>query len=277
MKIKMEAIKKNYFLPVILPVLLFVISIWSIGELETVVMYADDFHYWANAAFFAGYDWSSMIRHDFYYSYGYSILLAPLFLFSDNSIVLYKMAVIENIVMLEAMFVILYRIGRKIFPNIEKWIVLLLAFAACLYPSCVLFVNFTWAEMALYLVFVLIVYFYLQIGDTSQKSVFIVLGCLNVYIFMIHQRMMTALIVSFLIMFFLLLIRRISNNQFMSFLLPVISGMGIHMLIKRQIQKYLYTDYSTYGDSHAEELNQARLTLFAEIFMIVILTVIVIY
>lgn len=42
---------QNFYLPIILPVVLFLIYISSVDKLYSVIMHADDFHYWSNAAF----------------------------------------------------------------------------------------------------------------------------------------------------------------------------------------------------------------------------------
>lgn len=268
---------KQYYLPIILPIVLFVICCYNIGQLYTTVMYADDFHYWANAAFFAGYDWSGMVRHDFYYSYGYSLLLAPLFRITQDGVLLFRIAIVENVIMLEAMFFFLYKIGRKIFPTVKGPLLMLSAFASCLYPGCIVLVNVTMSEILLYLVFVILVCVYLKITDKTKIYPFIIIGYLSVYMFMIHQRMLTVVIVSMLLMLILWVKKRISNNQLVTYFLSTMSGLLIHSLIKKQVQNFLYVDYSTYYDSHLGDLASIRQNLFFQVAGILLVSSVLLY
>ena len=59
-----------------------IIIVWlcldKLDLLNGVRIMDDEYAYWGVGAYFAGYKWESM-RYSSYYSYGYGILLLPLF------------------------------------------------------------------------------------------------------------------------------------------------------------------------------------------------------
>lgn len=79
-----------------LALLVFIINIRHLGSIEFFTVLDDEFGYWGNAAYLAGLDWSGVISEIPYYSYGYSLLLVPLFFIFDNPIHMYKAAIILN-------------------------------------------------------------------------------------------------------------------------------------------------------------------------------------
>ena len=62
-------------------------------------IYADEFGYWSHAAHMAGQTWAGVMNGVSWYSFGYSFWLALSFLFSDRMIVMYRIAIILNVMM----------------------------------------------------------------------------------------------------------------------------------------------------------------------------------
>lgn len=54
---------------------------FGIGSIYGFSIFPDEFAYWAYAAGMSGYDWSDITSLGSYYSYGYSLVLFPVFLF----------------------------------------------------------------------------------------------------------------------------------------------------------------------------------------------------
>ncbi|MCD7842779.1 MAG: hypothetical protein LUG56_09970, partial [Lachnospiraceae bacterium] len=59
-----------------------VMRLWYIRELHAPFLLDDEIGYWSHAANLAGLSWTG--TETLWYSYGYSLLLAPLFLVSHN-------------------------------------------------------------------------------------------------------------------------------------------------------------------------------------------------
>ena len=66
----------------VLAVILFLVGTYRIEESTMPILLDDEYGYWSNSAFFTGSNWSSITSKIAYYSYGYSLVLAPIRLFS---------------------------------------------------------------------------------------------------------------------------------------------------------------------------------------------------
>ena len=66
--------------------LLFCFFQFSIRKIYGFSIFPDEFSYWAYAAEAAGCDWSEVISLGSFYSYGYSILLLPIFMLCKDPI-----------------------------------------------------------------------------------------------------------------------------------------------------------------------------------------------
>ena len=68
----------------------------------------DEFGYWTYAATLSGCDWSDIVSLGSYYSFGYTLILYPIFQIFQDSIVAYRAAVTVNfLLMILAYFVLL--------------------------------------------------------------------------------------------------------------------------------------------------------------------------
>ena len=65
-----------------------------INELNGIHIINDEIGYWSNTANILGYSWKNVCSQ--YYSYGYSLLLIPIFFITDNVGIMYKLAILEN-------------------------------------------------------------------------------------------------------------------------------------------------------------------------------------
>ena len=82
-----QTIKKQHraFLFLLYSALIFIFRIWYIRESSVLAIRNDEYGYWTHAALFTGHDWSDVFAgHMNWYSYGYSLVLTPLFLLTHN-------------------------------------------------------------------------------------------------------------------------------------------------------------------------------------------------
>ena len=113
--------KKYSFLPKILRyrleliVFLAVFSLHFIAAIvtEPLIQYigGDEVGTIASAAYFAGYDWSETMSMHKYYGFGYSLLMAPLFMIFDNVTIIYGGMLVCNGILSAASSVIAVRCG----------------------------------------------------------------------------------------------------------------------------------------------------------------------
>ena len=86
----------------------------SIGSIYGFSIFPDEFAYWAYAAAMGGYDWSEITSLGSYYSYGYSIILFPIFVLCKNAVTAYRIAVFANFLFLFLAYVCLVKAMEKL-------------------------------------------------------------------------------------------------------------------------------------------------------------------
>lgn len=145
-------INRRWIKPVVC--IIFVISTYQFVTRSAFgpVLFPDEFGYWAPAAWFVGNDWSGVASLGYYYSYGYSLLLAPLILFIKSTTVLYQVALGFNIVFFMFNFFLISRI-LQYFCKTDLNQLLIPAAVGCLYPAHIFYVQLSLPETLLITLF----------------------------------------------------------------------------------------------------------------------------
>ena len=126
--------------------LIFGIFQYSIHKIFGMVYFPDEFGYWASAAKWNGYDWSSLTALGSYYSFGYSILLAPILRLGCDGVTAYRMAVALNMLLQALAAPMLYGIFRRIFPASDRQPAVCAVGIALFYPVWIFYAQVTLAE-----------------------------------------------------------------------------------------------------------------------------------
>lgn len=92
-------IKKNnkflfYITSVIASLLIFFVRLIYIKDLNGPIVFEDELGYWTHAANMNGLNWSNTLN--MWYSFGYSFILAPIFKFTHDMALMYKIGVVIN-------------------------------------------------------------------------------------------------------------------------------------------------------------------------------------
>lgn len=168
--------------------LIFGIFQYSIHKIFGMVYYPDEFGYWASAANWVGYDWSSLTALNSYYSFGYSILLAPILKVCSDAVTAYRTAVALNMLLHVAAMPMLYGILRRLFPEASDTARICAAGVALFYPVWDFYEQTTLAEGLLFFLYIAVVYL---TADTVSRvrlgTILPLAGCL-VYICLVHMR-----------------------------------------------------------------------------------------
>lgn len=149
-------------------------------------IYADEMGYWSHAANMAGLQWS--IDGTSWYSYGYSLLLVPLFWISHNMSILYKMALFLNAIMSVISYLLCYSIASKLAPKLEKWIVGIISLVVIMYPTFIAQSYIAWTETELFtLVWFL---FWLVVKYEEKRTLWCagLIGLTGGYLYLVHNR-----------------------------------------------------------------------------------------
>lgn len=219
---------------------IFLLNILHIKDIAIFSILDDEYGYWANAAYLSGLNWSDTVSKIPYYSYGYSILLVPLFWIFNNTIPMYKAAVIMNSIMLSLSFLLCYDIAKRLMDNANKFIVAGLSFVISVYPTYLIYANIAWSECLLMFIFWLLTWCFLGLDEESGDYKFYLIGFLSAYIYIVHQRTLGILIASISVIIIMKILNRINRKQLIKVVLPFLLLMIIGYYLKSDIQSKLW-------------------------------------
>lgn len=178
---------------------------YSISRVYGFTFFPDEFGYWAYAAKAAGYDWSDIVSLGSYYSYGYSLILFPIFKIFTDAVTAYRAAVTLNFILLGAVYFILLRLTERL-CDMEKDINSLCVAIAVFYPCWLFYAKSTMVEIvlvAMYAVICVLIYNYL---DNNRWITLLLTVISLVYIHFLHMRAVAVLVsgIVTLLLYFLL-------------------------------------------------------------------------
>lgn len=213
---------------------------YCISRAYGFIFFPDEFGYWAHAAKAAGYNWSEMISLGSYYSYGYSLILFPIFKLCQDSVMAYKIAVTLNFVLLGAVYFMLLHLADGLLHEQNKAKTALYAAIAVFYPSWIVYAQTTMVEVVLMTTFVFICMLLYDYLENNRLSTLILLVVALVYIHFLHMRAVAVLIAGVVTLITYFLIQKGKMKQFL-----ISAAIGIVVLaggfaIKEFAQKGLF-------------------------------------
>ena len=165
-------------------------------------LFPDEFGYWSSAARRLGYDFSEVSSIGSYYSYGYSLILAPVMKLFSDSILAYRAAVIVNLILQILSFFIILKIIDKVIVDINPYLRVILAGIAVLYPSWVFYTQMTMSEALLFFLYVLVIYLVFQYLENPSLFRGMILAISSLYMYTVHMRTVGVLVAVFLTVLF---------------------------------------------------------------------------
>ena len=129
----LRKIKENkYFSVVFFGAILGIIYFSNVHNIFVVWEIGDEAGYLGNAAWMAGYDWSSTREVLPYFGYGYSLLLVPFFYLCDNGVMLIQAAVCINIVCILVSYLVQIKLMTQMINKCSVFLVAVIAFLVLL-------------------------------------------------------------------------------------------------------------------------------------------------
>lgn len=192
---------RKLILPVILSIALLVMSVWGYDVFNQLLLYDDEFGYWAASAYLTGTDWRSVTSGLLYYSYGYGFLiLTPIRLLFTSTIDMYQAGIIVNGLLLVGSFWIARYVAGKLFPDMNRAILDIICFVVMLYPSNTLSAHITWAECLLVFLFWVFVWLSMRVIQRPTIANHIGLAVMTIVLYAVHQRTIAVLIATGMVM-----------------------------------------------------------------------------
>lgn len=234
--------KRIVYIGMILSILLSVIFIAGMKNAYGIGIINDEFGYWGIAASFAGKDWSELLSTTPYYAYGYSMIVTWLYHIFDDPTVIYRVALIMNVIMIVFSFWIAYKCGKIMFPHLSSECILLVCFAITVYSNNIIQAQIAWTETLLYMLYWLTFYVFLSIIEKTETKYIIIFACLNAYMYFVHQRTLGVILTSSIMIIVLLITKKISIKQVVFYCGIIIALLWAGENIKADIIEWLFTN-----------------------------------
>lgn len=165
----------------------------------------DEFAYWAIAAKYGGYDWSSMMKDSGYYSMGYSLFLVPLFHLGIRASLMYKIAIILNVFFVLASYFISCAVAKMLFEDFDENEISIVCGIISFYPYLTTQSNYAWPEVFLYFLFWLDTFLICRFAETGRLKWGFLAIAEGVWMFFVHQRTIGIFIASVIAVIFIII------------------------------------------------------------------------
>lgn len=175
----------------------FIVSIWYLRQNYSLKVWGDEFGYWQSAAFLTGKDWSSVASTNSYYGFGFGILLAPIMLiFGQNATLMMQVALVFEALMLASCVVAAYLCVGYFNNKLNGFLKVLFALVPIVYPSNILYVNLTMAEILIVALIWWYTYAVLRFVKEKKFCQAIIIMVMSVYMYSVHQRTIAIMLIS---------------------------------------------------------------------------------
>lgn len=225
--------QRRIWLSVLFSIIIFLFRIWYIRESNVPAIRNDEYGYWSHAALFTGHDWSDVLSgHMSWYSYGYSLILTPLFWLTHDLHLMYKGAIVLNGVFGILTFYLCVRCSEILFPKTGRRLLLTVSFMVCMYSSYITQGPVAWSETFLYLLVWLLLYLFLRFEQRPCASLALLLSVCMGACYITHNRTIGIVAAYILTVLFLRLTDAIGWKLFAALLLPLLAILFINVDIK---------------------------------------------
>lgn len=227
--------RKTILVKVILGILILIINCRNIFILFGPVTGVDDIGYWGTGYYIAFGEVKECLSLLSYYSYGYSLILAPLIRIISSGEMLFKCVVVLNAVMNLISFYLSIYVVRSLSEKISEFIIVICCFISAIYIGNVFYSSFMLAES--FLIMMCWVLFGECASLVKQYTFWkVILAQLTlVVLHCIHQRSI-AVIVPVLIFLVFLMIRHEKNvRKYLVFGCSGILVLCISLVVKNGI------------------------------------------
>jgi hypothetical protein len=254
-------IKQDGFYVFLVALLVFIVCTRLITQRESVYLTHDEFSQYSIAAFFAGFDWSSVTSLIPYYQFGYPLVfILPLFwIFGDDIQMVYHASLVVNALLAALMVPLVYYLlkhwGLKSFW--ENKVSILIAAMLTLQGCVVAYSNLGISEILLMVLGLLSTALIVKILKTgaSHKTVMF-LAFVLVYGYASHMRFLGVLLSGVIVFVLMVLCKKTEKKYLISFFAVLLISIVISESVKHYIQAniWLFSDTGLLGSSDGNDI-----------------------
>ncbi len=186
-----------------------VLRLFYITKVNGPFVYADEFGYWSHAAHMAGHTWAGVMDGIGWYAYGYSFVLLPAVLLSNQMAAAYKIAVLLHVFLCLLVYGLAYAIARRLVPSLGAFGRGMIAFAATSFTSYIFYSYVTMCETLITLLVWLAFYEIVSLEERESWWKGAGLGLTAGFAYMVHNRMIVVVAAVFLCVVLLAFLRRL--------------------------------------------------------------------
>lgn len=205
----------------------------------------DEIGYLANAAYFGGSNWSGILSGIPYYSYGYSLIISPLYAFLSDGQLIYVILLLLNGVFGAVNFVLSCKIAKALYPDEKEVFLVVACFVSGFSGSAIIFSQFAWAESLLFMWMTAIVWIIVCILKKPTYLRCTILAIFTLYIYMIHQRTVAVVIAVSILMIVLTFNKKINWKHLLIYSLVLLVCLTIHVYFKENLRGAIWSQVST--------------------------------
>jgi len=241
-----RAYGKEYFVPL---VLLLCLAGYSVSNAYGFVMFPDEYTYWSYAAAVAGYDWSDITSLGMYFSYGYSLVLIPVFMLCKDAVIAYRAAVGINFGILICSFLCLARMAGRSWED-KKELTVLFSAVTVFFPGFLFCAQMTMTENLLTMLYILsgaLLYEYLE---SNRSGVLLLLLLTMMYAYVVHMRTVGILLSGIAVLIF----HMFSGQGKKSHIIWVVVIVGLLFLLSLILKEWSYS--YVYGGMNGELVSE---------------------
>lgn len=246
MKQKQECLKNMFIIGIFMLGVIF-LRVFYITRTTGPFIYADEFGYWSHAAHMTGHTWAGAMEGVAWYSFGYSFWLALTFLFSNQMVVMYRIAILLNILMSLGIYGLAYGIIRKLAKEQGTIICGFIAFVTTCFPTYIFYSYTTMCETLVAFVVWLLFYEMVSLEERPIWWKGVLLGVTTGYAFMVHNRLLTVVFAVCVCVIILWSFHRIDWKIIISFVVSALAMFLLYVIIKSLLQNVIVNSQAIAG------------------------------
>ncbi len=237
---------------VLLSLLIIGIYAYSVHFLCGFSLYPDEFGYWSTAAAIVGYDWSQITSLGYYYSFGYSLILAPILAITGGGVVAYRVAIAVNVILQIGSIWLLYGLIKKIWPDDERLKNMFAVAVGVLYPVWIYYMHLTMVEALLAFMYILTCYLAARYMEKPTAGRFAPVFLSLTYMYYLHMRTVSVFIAGIIILVIRAIDIREDLKKKILIVVGILAGAIIAFLLGEHLKSLVMS--TAYAQSTARQL-----------------------